>query len=103
MDKETPRTLNLSSDKLYKLVREMKELYKELPRETTTQLVYLHKVKAQIDILDKLLLTENLDKMLSAVVKDRLYLSRNKAIREEVEASEMEDESLTLTPIEDDG
>lgn len=72
--------ITIDEDQLYKLIREMKEFRKAMPKETTKDMMRRHKIKVEYMLLDKILTDEGIEKLISKINHEKNNLEMIKEI-----------------------
>jgi len=76
--------MEIPNDTLYVLVRTLKEIYKNHPRETTRDFMTLYRIKAQYEILDKILLKNGINEILDNLKAKHGRMITKQEIKKEI-------------------
>ena len=75
--------IELTKAKLFKLIQEMKEYRKALPKMSTNDMMKRHKTRVEYILLDRILTDEGIDKLISKFKHEKRNLEMVKKIVEE--------------------
>ena len=72
--------IELSKDKLFKLIQEMKEYRKISPKETARDMMKRYKMKTEFLLLDRILNEEGIDSLITKTTHEKKNLEMVKEI-----------------------
>jgi hypothetical protein len=81
--------IEISNDKLFKLVQEMKELRTMLPRVTTADYTKIYRLKIQEELLDNMLTHEGLNDFFNEILRRKVRLQTDLNIKSEIESEDV--------------
>lgn len=75
--------IKINKDMLYRLIQEMKEFRKLIPKDDTKNLIRRHKLKMEYLLLDRLLIDNGIDKMVIKINHEKTNMMMVNALIKE--------------------